>query len=87
MSIGHKATVAAAKVLAATGFDLLTNPEFLKSGQDDFAKQLKGRTYKSMNDFKENPIGKLEDPEVHEYECAIDLAIEHFGLKERQGQR
>jgi hypothetical protein len=44
MSIGQKATHHAAKVLAATGFDLLADPDFLKAVGGDFVKLLNGRT-------------------------------------------
>lgn len=81
MSIGQKATVHAAKVLATTGLDLLTNPEFLKAVKDDFVKQLNGRTYKCMNDSDVNPLGNLTPTEAHEFECCIDAVIDHFGLK------
>jgi len=83
MSIGQKATIHAAKVLATTGLDLLTDPGFLKAVKDDFVKQLNGRTYKSMNDSATNPLGKLAASEAHEYECCIHAVIEQFGLKEQ----
>jgi len=82
MSIGQKATIHAAKVLAATGLDLLTEPGLLKAVKDDFVKQLRGRTYKCMNDSATNPLGKLAPSEAHEYECCIHAVVEHFGLEE-----
>ncbi|MDX8339033.1 amidohydrolase [Draconibacterium sp. IB214405] len=84
MSIGQKATVHAAKVLASTGLDLVTQPEFLKEVKDDFTKQLNGRKYKTLNDFEKNPWGKLGTEDVKHYECCIHSAMEHFGIKEHQ---
>ncbi len=84
MSIGRKATLHAAKVLAATGLDLLTDPDFLKAVQDDFVQQLNGRTYKTLNDSETNPLGKLDTSEMKDYECCIHTAMEHFGIKEQQ---
>jgi len=34
-----------------------------------------------MNDSDVNPLGSLTPTEAHEYECAIDAVIDHFGLK------
>ncbi len=84
MSIGQKATIHAAKVLATTGLDLITDPDFLKSVKDDFKKQLKGRTYKTLNDFEKNPYGELSTEDMEHYECCIHSAMEHFGIKEHQ---
>ena len=84
MSIGHKATVHAAKVLASTGLDLMTDPAFLKSVKEDFTKQLNGRKYKSLNDFDKSPLGKLDIQDAKNYECCIHSAMEHFGIKEHQ---
>lgn len=82
MSIGRKATLGAAKVLATTGLDLLSDPGFLKAVQDDFAKQLNGRKYKSLNEFATSPLGKLDIEETKHFECCIHAAMEHFGIKE-----
>ena len=84
MSIGRKATHHAAKVLAATGLDLLTEPDFLKAVKDDFVKQLNGRKYKSLNDSKTNPLGKLDTSEMKNFECCDHSAMDHFGIKEHQ---
>jgi len=84
MSIGQKATIQAAKVMATTGLDLLTDSVLLQQVKDDFAKQLKGRSYKSMNDEKKNPLGKLDADEEHHFECIIHSAMEHFGIKDHQ---
>jgi len=84
MSIGRKATLHAAKVLAATGLDLLTDPDLLQAVKDDFVKQLNGRIYKTLNDSETNPLSKLDASEMHNFECCIHSAIEHFGIKEHQ---
>ena len=82
MSIGRKASLHAAKVLAATGLDLLTEPELLKAIHKEFDKRKEGKQYKSMNESKTNPQGNLADPDIKHYECCIHAAMEHFGIKE-----
>ena len=86
MSIGQKATVQAAHVIAATGLDLLTEPDLLKAIRDEFEKNRAGRKYKSLCDSKTNPHGKLSDPDIKHYECCIHAAMEHFGIKEEEGK-
>ncbi|HOU14677.1 MAG TPA: amidohydrolase [Anaerolineae bacterium] len=46
-SIGHKSTLFAAKVMAATVIDLLTQPESLAQVRADFDARMVGLTYKS----------------------------------------
>jgi aminobenzoyl-glutamate utilization protein B len=82
MSIGRKATLHAAHVLAATGLDLLTEPDLLKAIRDEFDKRKEGVQYKSLCDSKSNPLGKLVGQERSHYECCIHAAMEHFGIKE-----
>ncbi len=82
MSIGRKAGLHAAKVLAATGLDLLTEPDLLKAIRDDFDKRTAGKPYKSLNDTKASPRGKLDMQERSHYECCIHAAMEHFGIEE-----
>jgi len=45
MSIGHKGMILAAKTLALTGIDLLTEPEELKKLRDEFESKTKEFTY------------------------------------------
>lgn len=45
--IGLNAAVYAAKVMAATAYDLMTNEELLNSAKEEFKKEVKGREYKS----------------------------------------
>ncbi len=82
MSIGRKAGLNAAKVLAATGLDLMTDAKLLKAVQDEFKKRTAGKPYKSLNDSKESPRGKLDMQERSHYECCIHAAMEHFGIEE-----
>lgn len=82
MSIGRKATHQAAKVMAATGWELLSNPVLLEAVKAEFSRQLNGRTYQSLNDSPSNSGGRLDDAERHQYDCCIHAAIEHFGIKE-----
>jgi aminobenzoyl-glutamate utilization protein B len=81
MSIGHKATIAAAKVMASAGLDLLTQPDLLEAAQEDFKKQTKGQPYKSINELPKPPGGELIPDERHHYECCIHGAMEHFGIE------
>ncbi len=46
MGIGHKSLIFAAKVMAATAIDLMTNEELIKKAWDEFEKRLMGRKYK-----------------------------------------
>lgn len=43
--MAHKAMLQAGKVMAATGYDLITNPELLKKAQDELKERLQGETY------------------------------------------
>ncbi len=66
MSIGRKAAVKAAKILALTGMDLLTDADFLQKAKDDFAKRTKGTKYKSpINDLIKEPVGLPDDMRSH----------------------
>jgi len=82
MSIGRKAVVQAAHVVAATGLDMLTKPDLLKAVRDEFDKRTDGKPYKSLNESKTNPQGKLVGQERSHYECCIHAAMEHFGIEE-----
>lgn len=78
MSIGRKASLQATHVLAAQGLDLMTNPELLEEVQQEFTKQKAGKEYMSLNDFKENPRGELNDEQLGHYECCLHTALEHY---------
>jgi aminobenzoyl-glutamate utilization protein B len=76
-SIGTKAAVAAAKVLALTGMDILTDPEFLKQAKSDFDRRTEGFEYKSPIPEKiKEPVG-LPD-EMRHYESIYDLKESFF---------
>ena len=47
-TIGKKAMDVAAKVLAASGVDLLVRPEIINEAKKEWKERLKGRTYKSL---------------------------------------
>jgi aminobenzoyl-glutamate utilization protein B len=55
MSIGQKGMVVAAKALAITGIDLLTNPQLVADAKADFRKQMEGKNYKSAIPEGQNP--------------------------------
>ncbi len=48
MSIGDKASVASAAILAAIGYDLLTEPDLRKTAREELTKRLDGRKYKPV---------------------------------------
>jgi aminobenzoyl-glutamate utilization protein B len=47
MSIGHKAMLIAAKVMAASGIDFLTHPEIVKNMREEWIDRKEGKEYKS----------------------------------------
>jgi metal-dependent amidase/aminoacylase/carboxypeptidase family protein len=61
MSIGHKSTVFATKVMATTVIDLLTSPELVEKVREDWEERMKGLTYMSPlpPDLKP-PLDQLE---------------------------
>jgi aminobenzoyl-glutamate utilization protein B len=85
MSIGKKATINAAKVLATTGLDLLTNPKLLKDIKAEFDKRRDGKNYHSLNKLTKPIGGSLDKEHRHVMECCIHAAMEHFGTKEEVG--
>ena len=46
-SVAHKSLVFAAKTIAGTAIDLITQPELIKKAKKEHADRLKGRTYKT----------------------------------------
>ncbi len=65
-SIGMKSAVAAAKVLALTGIDILTDRAFMQKVKDDFKKRTKGFKYKSpINALIKEPIGLPDEMRSH----------------------
>jgi len=46
-SIGHKSTIFASKVMAATVIDLLSKPELVQAAKKEWERQMHGREYKS----------------------------------------
>jgi aminobenzoyl-glutamate utilization protein B len=46
-SIGHKSTIFASKVMAATVIDLLSKPELVQAAKEEWKRQMHGRVYKS----------------------------------------
>jgi aminobenzoyl-glutamate utilization protein B len=81
MSIGHKAVVQSAKTLAATGLDLMTQPELIKAAREEFDKRTGGKPYKSLNELDSPPGGRLDEVALEDYECCIHAAMQHFGME------
>jgi aminobenzoyl-glutamate utilization protein B len=46
-SIGHKSLIFAAKVIATSGLDLMTDPELRKKAWDEHKERIQGKTYKT----------------------------------------
>lgn len=67
MSIGHKAMLTAAKVMAASGLDLLSHPGVIKQMREEWMERKKGREYKSplSSDLKP-PVKPKNKSEVKE---------------------
>jgi aminobenzoyl-glutamate utilization protein B len=61
MSIGHKSTVFASKVMATTVLDLLSKPELLEKARKDWEERMEGFTYKS-------PLPPDLKPPLHQLE-------------------
>jgi aminobenzoyl-glutamate utilization protein B len=60
-SIAHKSTLFAAKALAATVLDLLTDPEILHEVREDWEARMTDRTYQSpLPDDLEPPLDQME---------------------------
>jgi len=60
-SIGHKSTIFASKVMAATVIDLLTKPELVQEAKDEWEKQMQGREYKSpLSPDAKPPLDQLK---------------------------
>jgi aminobenzoyl-glutamate utilization protein B len=63
-SIAHKSTLFAAKVMAATVLDLLTDPETLDRVREDWETRMADRTYQSpLPEDLEPPLDQLESHE------------------------
>jgi aminobenzoyl-glutamate utilization protein B len=65
MSISHKSTIFASKVMAATVIDLMTNPEFVKKVRSDWEQRMEGLSYKS-------PLPSDLKPPLHQLEKQSD---------------
>lgn len=65
-SIGIKSAVMAAKVMAMTGMDVLTDDAFLKEVKADFKRRTKGKKYISpIRDEIKEPIGLPDEMRSH----------------------
>ena len=72
MSIGVKGATHAAKVLTATGWDLMTDPQFLTEVQAEFKESTKDFTYISpIPDIIKEPV--LLPAEFKQHESVIEL--------------
>jgi aminobenzoyl-glutamate utilization protein B len=63
MSIGDKGTLAAASILAAIGYDLLTEPDLRKAARAELTKRLDGRKYAAVL----NPEPKSADENARRF--------------------
>ncbi|WP_432695258.1 amidohydrolase [Marinobacterium sp. YM272] len=69
MSLGHKAAVKAAQVLAATGLDLLTDPDLLEAATEEFKQRTGGKPYKSMCTAEAHPIIRQRHAQAGDGSC------------------
>ncbi|MFP4081561.1 MAG: amidohydrolase [Candidatus Aminicenantes bacterium] len=67
MSIGHKAVLTAAKVMAASGLEFLTQPEIIKRMREEWKEKKGGREYESPlpGDLKP-PVKPKKQPEYRD---------------------
>ncbi|WEV69347.1 amidohydrolase [Bifidobacterium sp. ESL0775] len=56
-SVAHKGLVQAAKTIALTAYDALTDPELLQAAKDAYAQEFKGKPYKSVIPPETQPHG------------------------------
>ncbi|MGZ9899981.1 amidohydrolase [Shewanella gaetbuli] len=82
MSIGQRAGLQAAHVMAAQGLELMTNQTLLEQVKEEFEHNKHGQEYVSLNDTLENPRGRLSEEKLANYDCCLHSALEHFGLGE-----
>jgi aminobenzoyl-glutamate utilization protein B len=82
MSIGHKAVIQAAHVMAAMGLDLVTEADLREAARAEFDKRTEGKPYKSINVEKAPPCGKMDLEHRHHFDCVIHSAMEDFGIEE-----
>ncbi len=82
MSIGRKAVIQAAHVMADMALDLMTEPKLLQAAKDEFAKRTAGKPYKSMNVEAAPPGGQLDQKERYDYDNWVHSAMEYVGSNE-----
>ena len=76
-SIGTKAAIAAAKILALTGMDILTDPGFREKVKADFDSRTEGFIYKSpLPEILKEPVGL--PAEMRKYESVLELKESFF---------
>ncbi len=54
-SLGHRSLIFAAKAMAGSVLDLMTDPELLQSAKDDYKQRLTGQVYKPVGDPNRQP--------------------------------
>jgi aminobenzoyl-glutamate utilization protein B len=79
MSIGRKASLQAVRVLAAQGLELMTNKALLAAAKAELINKRGNSEYVSLNDNKENPLGRLDDKQRAHYESCLSAAMKKFG--------
>lgn len=78
-STGTKAAITAAKILALTGMDILTDPEFRKQVKADFDRRTEGFTYKSpLPEILKEPVGL--PAEMRKHESVLELKESFFKI-------
>jgi aminobenzoyl-glutamate utilization protein B len=73
-SVGKKAMINAAKVLAASCIDLVTNPEIIQEAKAEFRERLAGRTYRTLiPEGTKPPLGINKDT-MEKYRMLMEAA-------------
>ena len=80
--IGLKASIQAAKTMAAVGVDCFTDPELLKAAKAEFDKNTSKDPFISLCESNKSPAGALDAAHRHVYECCIHGAMGAFGLED-----
>ena len=74
-TIGKKAMVVAAKVLAAFGVELLTSPQVIEEAKRELSERLAGRRYKSLIPEGVNPPIDINRKTMEKYR---ELMEKHY---------
>jgi aminobenzoyl-glutamate utilization protein B len=75
MSIGHKGVIKAAKILAATGLDILTDAALREAATKEWTERTGGKPYRSLNQLDAPIGGHFVGEHYHEGHDAVLAAV------------